>query len=85
MKKGKRHYEIGMEKLVNKDFRRFTDFFSLSNIPLLFQVKPLVKHYANMAAYFDNPRLKVSIFIPGCIHGVKPVRSPCHFLLDALH
>ena len=58
MEEGRRHYELSMENLVNPDFRKASDFFKLSNLPLLFQVKPLVKHYANMSNYFDEPRLK---------------------------
>ena len=68
---GEKHYRLGMEKLVNRDFRRFTDFFNLSNIPLLFQVKPLAKHYAHMAAYFKNPAFKSCLYLPGCVHGVE--------------
>ena len=32
---GKRHYQLGMEKLVNRDFRRLTDLISLGNIPAI--------------------------------------------------
>ena len=60
MREGRRHYELSIEKLVNPDFRRASDFFKLSNLPLLYQVKPLVKHYANMSNYFDDPRLKAA-------------------------
>ncbi len=78
---GKRHYEIGMEKLVNREFRRFSDFFSLRNLPLLFQVKPLVKHYANMAAYFDNPRLKAAFTFQDVYMGLSPFEAPATFSL----
>ena len=53
---GHRHYHLSMEKLVLPDFRHARDFFKPGNIPLLHQVKPLVKHYANMAHYFNSPR-----------------------------
>ena len=78
---GKRHYQLGMEKLVNREFRRFSDFFSLSNIPLLFQVKPLVKHYANMSAYFDNPRLKSAFTFQDVYMGLSPFEAPATFSL----
>ncbi|HEY3344538.1 MAG TPA: FAD-dependent oxidoreductase, partial [Anaerolineaceae bacterium] len=45
---GHRHYQLGIEKLVNRDFRKASDFFTLANLPLLFQLKPLVNHYRNM-------------------------------------
>jgi phytoene desaturase len=78
---GRRHYNVSMEKLVNRDFRRFTDFFSLGNIPLLYQVKPLVKHYANMSAYFNNPRLKAAFSFQDVYMGLSPFEAPATFSL----
>jgi phytoene desaturase len=80
-KEGERHYRLGMERLVNRDFRKFSDFFSLSNIPLLFQVKPLVKHYANMANYFKNPRLKAAFTFQDMYMGLNPFEAPATFSL----
>jgi phytoene desaturase len=80
---GERHYRIGMERLVNRDFRRFSDFFTLSNTPLLFQLKPLVKHYANMSAYFDNPRLKAAFTFQDVYMGLSPFEAPATFSLMA--
>ena len=78
---GKRHYQIGMEKLVNREFRHFSSFFSLGNIPLFFQVKPLVKHYANMSAYFSNPRLKAAFTFQDVYMGLSPFEAPATFSL----
>jgi len=78
---GEKHYRLGMEKLVNRDFRRFTDFFNLSNIPLLFQMKPLVKHYAHMSNYFKNPRLKAGFTFQDVYMGLSPFDAPATFSL----
>ncbi len=80
---GERHYRIGMERLVNRDFRRFSDFFNLSNIPLIFQIKPLVKHYANMSVYFDNPRLKAAFTYQDVYMGLSPFEAPATFSMMA--
>jgi phytoene dehydrogenase-like protein len=32
---GQRHYDLGVAKLVQRDFRKASDFFTLSNAPLL--------------------------------------------------
>ena len=37
---GQRHYRLGMKHIVQKDFRRATDFFNLQNLPLLFSINP---------------------------------------------
>lgn len=76
---GGRHYNLGIEKLVNPDFRRAADFFKLSNLPLLHQVKPLVNHYANMALFFDDPRLKAAFTFQDVYMGLSPFEAPATF------
>jgi phytoene desaturase len=78
---GKRHYQLAMDRLVNRDFRRFTDFFSLSNLPLLFQVKALIKHYGNLSAYFNRPRLKAAFSFQDVYMGLSPFDAPATFSL----
>jgi len=76
---GCRHYELAMERLVNRDFRKATDFFALNNIPLLFQLKPLSKHYDNMSNYFDHPRLKAAFSFQDVYMGLSPFEAPATF------
>jgi phytoene desaturase len=78
---GKRHYNLAMDRLVNREFRRFSDFFSLSNLPLLFQVKPLIRHYANLSAYFAHPRLKAAFSFQDVYMGLSPFDAPSTFSL----
>ncbi|PWB56865.1 MAG: phytoene desaturase [Anaerolineales bacterium] len=78
---GRRHYELAMRKLVDRDFRRFSDFFCLSNLPLIYQVKPLVKHYDHMSAYFKNPRLKAAFSFQDVYMGLSPFDAPATFSL----
>jgi phytoene dehydrogenase-like protein len=42
LQEGHRHYHLGIERLVNRDFRKATDFFNLRNLPLVTQLKPAV-------------------------------------------
>jgi phytoene desaturase len=79
VEEGKRHYHLGIEKLVQPDFRKPADFFKLSNLPLLYQVKPLKKHYANMANYFDDPRLKAAFTFQDVYMGLSPFEAPATF------
>jgi phytoene desaturase len=79
LEEGNRHYTLGVEKLVNPDFRKFTDFFKLSNAPLLYQVKPLANHYANMAHYFDSPHLKAAFTFQDVYMGLSPFEAPATF------
>jgi phytoene desaturase len=76
---GYRHYHLSMDKLVNRDFRTAADFFSLANIPLLFQLKPLARHYDNMSKYFDHPRLKAAFTFQDVYMGLSPFDAPATF------
>lgn len=79
MNEGHQHYDLGMEKLVNRDFRKASEFFDLSNLPLLFDLKPLVNHYRNMSAYFDDPRLKAAFTFQDVYMGLSPFEAPATF------
>jgi phytoene desaturase len=79
MTEGHRHYQLGIEKLVNRDFRKASEFFRLEHIPLLYQLKPLVNHYGNMSAYFDDPRLKAAFTFQDVYMGLSPFEAPATF------
>jgi phytoene desaturase len=76
---GRRHYNLGIQKLVYPDFRTAFDFFRPGNLPLLYQVKPLVNHYANMSSYFSNPRLKAAFTFQDVYMGLSPFEAPATF------
>src|SRR6266498_3135309 len=79
MEEGHRHYSLSMEKLVNHNFRKATDFFKFSNLPLAVQLKPLLNHYRNMSAYFDDPRLKAAFTFQDVYMGLSPFEAPATF------
>jgi len=76
---GHRHYDLAMERLVQRDFRTASEFFSLSNLPLLFRLKPLVNHYRNMSSYFAHPRLKAAFTFQDVYMGLSPFEAPATF------
>lgn len=79
LQEGHRHYHLAMEKLVNRDFRSATDFFSFQNVPLLTQLKPLAKHYDHMADFFNHPRLKAAFTFQDVYMGLSPFEAPATF------
>jgi phytoene desaturase len=48
---------------------------------LLFRLKPLVHHYGNMSAYFDDPRLKTAFSFQDVYMGLSPFEAPATFSL----
>jgi phytoene desaturase len=79
MTEGHRHYTLGMERLVSRDFRKPTEFFTLKNIPLIYQLKPFANHYRNMSTYFDDPRLKAAFTFQDVYMGLSPFEAPATF------
>ena len=79
MDEGGRHYRLSMERLVHRDFRKASEFFRLKNIPLLYQLKPFVNHFGNMATYFDDPRLKAAFTFQDVYMGLSPFEAPATF------
>ncbi len=78
---GNQHYDLALERLVLRDFRRPGDFFNLRNLPLLFQVKALSRHYQHMGTYFDDPRLKAAFTFQDMYMGLSPFEAPTTFSL----
>lgn len=76
---GFRHYHLAMERLVQRDFHSAGEFFNLRNLPLLFQLNPLVPHYRHMAAYFTAPRLKAAFTFQDVYMGLSPYEAPATF------
>ena len=81
LQEGDRHYQLALDKLVNRDFRKASDFFNFQNLPLLFRLKPLIHHYRNMSAYFDDPRLKTAFTFQDIYMGLSPFEAPATFSL----
>lgn len=79
IEEGHRHYHRAIDRLVNRDFRKATDFFCLANFPLLFCLKPLVRHYQNMGNYFRQPRLKAAFSFQDVYMGLSPFDAPATF------
>jgi phytoene desaturase len=79
LREGKRHYDLALPKLVERDFRHAWEFFQPSNIPLLAQVRPLANHYRHMNSYVSSPRLKAALTFQDVYMGLSPFEAPATF------
>ena len=79
LQEGDRHYRLVLDNLVNRDFRKASDFFSIKNLGLIFRLKALINHYRNMAAYFDDPHLKTAFTFQDMYMGLSPFEAPATF------
>jgi len=81
LEEGRGHYELGMPRLVDRDFRRLSDFATPANILLALRVKALLPHYRHMARFFDSPRLKAAFTYQDVYMGLSPFSAPSTFSL----
>ena len=81
MAEGNRHYRISLEKFVGRNFYNLFEYFSPANLPLLFQLKALTKHYENIGSYFQDPRLKAAFTFQNMYLGLSPYEAPATYSL----
>lgn len=79
MDEGGRHYDLAMDRLVNRSFRTPGEFFTVGNFALLLRLKAAVRHYRHMARYFANPRLKSAFTFQDVYMGLSPFEAPATF------
>jgi len=78
---GSLHYRLSLEKFVGRNFYHLLDYFSLENLPLLFKLKALVKHYENIGHYFQDPHLKAAFTFQNMYLGLSPFDAPATYSL----
>jgi phytoene desaturase len=69
---GSKHYKKSLERFVGRNFYNIFEYFSLRNLPLLFQLKALKKHYANASHFFQDDRLKAVFTFQNMYLGLSP-------------
>ena len=78
---GHQSYHLCLEHFVGRNFFHFFDYFSLQNLPLLFKLKALVKHYNNVGRYFQAPHLKAAFTFQNMYLGLSPFDAPATYSL----
>jgi phytoene desaturase len=79
LQEGERHYRLVTEKLVNREYRRASDFYNLGIFSLIPRTKLLVNHYRHMAAFFHAPHLKSAFTFQDLYTGLSPFQAPAAF------
>ena len=78
---GSKHYKMSLEKFVGRNFYNIFEYFSLGNLPLLFELKALKKHYANASRFFKDDRLKAAFTFQNMYLGLSPYDAPATYSL----
>ena len=78
---GNKHYKVSVEKFVGRNFKNIFEYFSLANLPLLFQLKALMTHYSNVGNFFKDDRLKAAFTFQNMYLGLSPYDAPATYSL----
>ncbi|MBN1876634.1 MAG: phytoene desaturase [Anaerolineae bacterium] len=78
---GYKRYTKSLDKFVGRNFYNLFDFFTPANLPLLFQLKPLVKHYTDTSRYFKDARLRAGLSFQNMYLGLSPFDAPATYTL----
>ena len=81
MSEGYKHYNLSLKHFVGRNFTSLPEYFAPKNLPLLFSLKALVKHAANTARYFKDPRLQAAFSFQNMYLGLSPYDAPATFSL----
>lgn len=78
---GSAHYKISLQRFVGRNFRNLLEYFSPANLPLLFKLKALQKHYANTGRFFRDDRLRAAFTFQNMYLGLSPFDAPATYSL----
>jgi phytoene desaturase len=78
---GHQSYHLSLQRFVGRNFYHPLDYFSLQNLPLLFKMKALLKHYNNIGHYFHDPHLKAAFSFQNVYLGMSPFDAPATYSL----
>jgi len=78
---GSKHYKLSLEKFVGRNFYNIFQYFSLANLPLIFQLKALTKHYSHASHFFKDERLKAAFTFQNMYLGLSPYDAPATYSL----
>jgi phytoene desaturase len=78
---GNKHYKMSLEKFVGRNFYNIFEYLSLTNLPLIFQLKALAKHHANTGRFFKDERLKAAFTFQNMYLGLSPYDAPATYSL----
>ena len=72
IEEGHKHYTLALRHFVERNFHSLTEYLAPSNLPLLFQLKALQKHFPYVSRHFRDPRLRAAFSFQNVYLGTSP-------------
>jgi phytoene desaturase len=81
LEEGRKHYRLALDRFVSRNFPHAWDYFNPLNLKLIWDLKPLVRHYTNIGHYFHDPHLKAAFSFQNMYLGLSPFDAPATYSL----
>jgi phytoene desaturase len=78
---GSRIYDLSLDDLVGRDFRRLSDFLNPRMLRLFLRLKGHLRHTDYAARFFKDPRLLMAFTFQDMYMGLSPYDSPATYSL----
>jgi phytoene desaturase len=78
---GSRLYDLSLDDLVGRDFRRLSDFINPRMLLLFTRLKALTRHTDYAGRFFKDPRLLMAFTFQDMYMGLSPYDSPATYSL----
>ena len=81
LQEGERHYRQAMQHFVGRNFTSLPAYLAPRNLWLVWRMKALRKHYANVSGYFRHPHLRAAFTFQNMYLGLSPFEAPATYSL----
>jgi phytoene desaturase len=81
LNEGHLHYDLVLSRIIGRNFRHLLEYFNPQNLMLIFKLKALAKHSANVGNYFSDHRLKTAFTFQDMYMGLSPYEAPATYSL----
>ena len=77
--KGYKFLQLGLSKLLGRNFYRLFDFVNLKNVKLLIDLKTYIRHQTFVNRFFKHPHLRMAFTFQNIYVGQSPYEAPALF------
>lgn len=81
LEEGRRHYRLALDRFVSRNFPHAWDYFNPLNLKLIWDLKPIIRHYTNIGHYFKDPHIKAAFSFQNMYLGLSPFDAPATYSL----
>ena len=85
VQEGQRHYDQALQHFVGRNFNSLPAYLAPHNLWLVWRMKALRKHYANVSSYFRHPHLRAAFTFQNMYLGLSPFEAPATYSLGVMY